>query len=165
MSWKVVLILGFSNIIADALAMGVGEYLSSKAHKDFVVAEKRREQWEFRNNKEGEINEMIDIFTKRGMDRTDADLVIRKMAQYETFFINLMISEELGLHPPEENDSILILDAFIMFISFSGFGSIPILAYLLGPLNNFSDHYLYIISCIITGLSLFLLGCVKSTFR
>ncbi len=30
MSWEVVLVLGFSNIFADAISMGVGEYLSSQ---------------------------------------------------------------------------------------------------------------------------------------
>ncbi len=30
LQWEVVLVLGFSNILADAISMGVGEYLSSK---------------------------------------------------------------------------------------------------------------------------------------
>ncbi len=30
LGWNVILVLGFSNILADAISMGVGEYLSSK---------------------------------------------------------------------------------------------------------------------------------------
>ncbi len=30
LGWEVVLVMGFSNILADAISMGVGEYLSSK---------------------------------------------------------------------------------------------------------------------------------------
>ncbi len=30
LDWEVILVLGFSNIFADAISMGVGEYLSSK---------------------------------------------------------------------------------------------------------------------------------------
>jgi len=33
---SVVLILGFSNIFADALSMGVGEFLSSKAESESI---------------------------------------------------------------------------------------------------------------------------------
>ncbi|CAM9760856.1 unnamed protein product, partial [Heterosigma akashiwo] len=43
LAWQSVLILGFSNILADALSMGVGEYLSSKAHNEYVLSEKKRE--------------------------------------------------------------------------------------------------------------------------
>jgi vacuolar iron transporter family protein len=35
----VVLILGFSNILADALSMGVGEYLSSKVTRQLHLLE------------------------------------------------------------------------------------------------------------------------------
>jgi VIT1/CCC1 family predicted Fe2+/Mn2+ transporter len=59
LDWPVVLVLGFSNIFADALSMGVGEYLSSKAHNEYVLAEKRREEWELKNHREGEIREMV----------------------------------------------------------------------------------------------------------
>ena len=42
---QVVLVLGFSNIFADAFSMGMGEYLSSKAHNEFVLKEREREAW------------------------------------------------------------------------------------------------------------------------
>ena len=56
--------------------MGAGEYLSSKAHRDYVLTEKRREQWEYKNYKEGEIKEMVLLFTQRGMSSADAELVV-----------------------------------------------------------------------------------------
>ena len=42
---ETVLVLGFSNIFADAFSMGVGEILSSKAHNEFVLKERAREAW------------------------------------------------------------------------------------------------------------------------
>lgn len=34
---------------------------------------------------------------KRGMSRADAEDVIRTMARYDDFFVNIMMKEELGL--------------------------------------------------------------------
>lgn len=42
---ETVLVLGFSNIFADAFSMGMGEYLSSKAHNEYVMRERAREAW------------------------------------------------------------------------------------------------------------------------
>ena len=56
--WDIVVVIGFASIAANALSMGAGEYLSSKAHKDFVQAEKRREMWEFKHFKDVEIKEV-----------------------------------------------------------------------------------------------------------
>ena len=57
-SWHIVLVIGLSSIAANALSMGAGEYLSSKAHKEFVQAEKRREMWDFKHFKDVEIKEV-----------------------------------------------------------------------------------------------------------
>ena len=53
MSPNVVLVLGFSNIFADALSMGVGEFLSSKANNEWILSERARENWEMENYPEG----------------------------------------------------------------------------------------------------------------
>lgn len=103
LSRSVILILGFSNIFADALSMGVGEFLSSKAESEWILSERKREVWEMDNYPEGEIQEMIDIYTRRGMDRGDATKVIEIMSKYKEFFVDIMMAEELELQVPEEN--------------------------------------------------------------
>lgn len=44
LSVDVILILGFSSVFADALSMGVGDALSSKAENEFTMLEKSREE-------------------------------------------------------------------------------------------------------------------------
>jgi VIT1/CCC1 family predicted Fe2+/Mn2+ transporter len=41
----VVIILGFANLVADGISMGLGDYLSEKAEIEYVKAEKAREKW------------------------------------------------------------------------------------------------------------------------
>ena len=45
----------------------------------------------------GEIREIIELFKSRGMSHDDATEVIKRMAKYKTFFVNLMMTEELAL--------------------------------------------------------------------
>jgi DNA damage-binding protein 1 len=101
LSTGVILILGFSNIFADALSMGVGEFLSSKAENEWILSERRREEWEFENYPEGEVREMVEIFEERGMSNEDATIVITTMAKYKDFFVDIMMTQELQLQVPE----------------------------------------------------------------
>ena len=163
-SWNIILVIGFASIAANALSMGAGEYLSSKAHKEFVQAEKRREMWEFKHFKDVEVKEMVKRFVARGMGEADAKVVVSKMAQYEMFFVNLMVSEELGLQLPEDNDASLLTDAFVMAVSFALIGCLPLLFYCLGVIGTFTDHDLFLISAGFTSVMLFILGTMKSCF-
>lgn len=165
MSWETILLLGFGIVLASGFYIGAGEYLSSRAHRDFILAEKRREQWEYRNYKDGEIKEMISLFNQRGMSYEDADIVVRKMAQYEDFFINIMIREELGLPVPNETDLELIKDGIVMWLSYSFFGSIPLFPFCAGPYGVLSLSDMIVVSASVTVCCLFILGSVKSTFR
>jgi len=164
---KVVLILGFSNIFADALAMGVGEFLSSKAESEWILSERKREMWEMENYPEGEIQEMIDIYEEKGMTREDAKAVITTMAKYKDFFVNIMMAEELELNvPPDDYKTESFKDGIIMFCSFAFFGALPLLGYVIIPTTfpNLDDFFLFYTACTVTGIVLFIMGCIKSIF-
>jgi len=167
LSPKVVLILGFSNIFADALSMGVGEFLSSKAENEWILSEREREAWEMTNYPEGEIREMIDIYEERGMNRADAKVVVETMAKYEQFFVDVMMKEELELQVPEDNHTLgSFKEGVIMFFSFAIFGTFPLLGYIIIPIcfPNLGPESLFISACVVTWLVLFFMGCVKSLF-
>ncbi|KAL7547454.1 hypothetical protein ACHAWF_011739 [Thalassiosira exigua] len=163
----VVLVLGFSNIFADALAMGVGEFLSSKAENEWILSERRRENWELENYPDGEIREMIDIYESRGMSRKDATQVIETMSKYKDFFVDVMMAEELKLQVPEEDHKIESMkEGVVMFCSFASFGSLPLLGYVVIPalFPQLGEEVLFTAACVVTGLVLFGMGCVKSIF-
>ena len=58
---------------------------------------------ELENYREGEIQEMIDIYTSNGMSPEDAKLCIETMAKYDDFFVDVMMMQELELQVPEDN--------------------------------------------------------------
>jgi vacuolar iron transporter family protein len=164
---KVVLILGFSNIFADALSMGVGEFLSSKAEAEWILSERSREVWELENYPEGEIAEMIDIYVQKGMSYTDAESVINTMAKYPDFFVDVMMTQELELQVPDD-DHIRqsAQEGVVMFCSFAFFGALPLIGYVIIPIlfPTLGPEILFVSACIITGIVLFLMGSVKSYF-
>ena len=44
-SRELVITLGFANLLADGISMGVGDYLSSRSEMEFVEKEMKREKW------------------------------------------------------------------------------------------------------------------------
>lgn len=169
LSVKAVLGIGISNVLADALAMAVGEYLSTKSEKEYIHEERSREAWEFQNFPDGECAEMVEIFVSRGMSQADAEDVIGKMARYPTFFVNLMMIEELGLQVPDDSESTL-LRALVMFSAFALFGSLPILGYTATAVLAKADAQphspaeMMISACVVTSVTLVGLGAIKSHF-
>ena len=147
--------------------MGVGEFLSSKANNEWILSEKKREEWEMENYREGEIQEMIDIYVGKGLSRADAKLVIETMAKYEGFFVDLMMQQELELQVPEDDHvEQSMKEGFVMFCSFAFFGTAPLLGYTIIPwiYPNLDSSVLFKAACAVTGLVLFFLGSIKSNF-
>ena len=120
------------------------------------------------NYRDGEIQEMIDIYVGKGFTPEDAKIVIETMAKYEGFFVDVMMQQELELQVPEDDHvEQSMKEGFVMFCSFATFGAFPLLGYVIIP-SLFPDlpvETLFLSACIITGIVLFLMGCVKSMFR
>jgi len=167
LSVEAVLVLGFSNIFADALSMGVGEFLSSKANNEWILSEKKREEWEMENFRDGEIQEMIDIYVGKGFTVEDAKVVIETMAKYEGFFVDVMMQQELELQVPEDDHvEQSMKEGFVMFCSFAFFGAAPLMGYTVIPwlVPGLDSSVLFKSACAVTALVLFLLGSIKSNF-
>lgn len=58
LSYQAIFIVGFGSLLANAIAVGVVEFLSSTAHRKFVQEERRRCMWEFKNHKDLEMKEV-----------------------------------------------------------------------------------------------------------
>jgi len=164
LSPDVILIIGIAHLFADAVSMGMGDYLSSQAEIDYNLAERKREQWEMDNNMPGEIEEMVEIYMARGMGEADARSILNTLAKYPKIFLDNMMVQELNLMPIEEDESPL-MSGIVTALSFMVFGCVPLLSYLFNfiPGCAMTEEHQFNVACILTLFTLFLLGAVKGS--
>ena len=87
-----VLIAGVAGLVAGAMSMAAGEYVSVSSQSDTEQADLDRERKELSENIEFEHEELADIYVKRGLDQTLA----RQVAE------QLMKKDALGAHARDE---------------------------------------------------------------
>ncbi|GMH93895.1 hypothetical protein TL16_g12750 [Triparma laevis f. inornata] len=170
MDLNTIILMGVANLIADGISMGLGDYISSKAEADAVLAEYEREKWELENYPEGEYKEMIEIYEGKGLTSSDANAFVDIMKKYPDFFLDKMMVDELEVMPPEDTSD-LWKEGLVTFLSFVVFGSVPLLAYIIAKFAGVDGEgegdgdLLFGISIIFTALTMFMLGIVSGKVR
>jgi VIT1/CCC1 family predicted Fe2+/Mn2+ transporter len=163
LGYDVILILGIARLISNAIAMGIGDFISEKAEIDYAKAEKKREEWEYDHYPKGEIDEMIEIYEKKGMKVEDAKHLVEELCKYKDVFIDTMMVEEVGVIAPDPSDSPLKM-GLVTAISFVICGIFPLFPFMVGIGFQAPFWDLFIASCIMTGVMMFVLGAVTSMF-
>ena len=87
-----VLLAGFAGLIAGAMSMAAGEYVSVSSQSDAERADLKREADELRTDPAFELNELAQIYEARGLEPNLA----REVAQ------QLMAKDALGAHARDE---------------------------------------------------------------
>ena len=106
---KIVIIMGFSNLIADALSMGFGDYLSSNAERNYINSEKEKETYEYKVHRDHEMKELAELYVYNGMEIADAIQLVGILSskeKYTKIFINHMMTLELDLPEPEIEEEV-----------------------------------------------------------
>ena len=87
-----VLITGVAGLVAGAMSMAAGEYVSVSSQSDTEQADLARERAELSENPEYELDELAGIYIKRGVDQ----VLARQVAQ------QLMTKDALTAHARDE---------------------------------------------------------------
>lgn len=161
LSSAVVLVLGVANLIADGISMAFGDYLSTKAENEYIDAERDRETQEARINPEEEKQEMVAVYMDKGIPETEAKSVVNILSKYEKPWVDIKMVEEFGLIKSFESPT---KNAMVTFGSFILFGSIPVLIYIIARFVPFFAAHTFFTACILTGITLFILGTLKVYF-
>ncbi|EGG18847.1 hypothetical protein DFA_02586 [Cavenderia fasciculata] len=158
----VVLILGFANLLGDALGMAFGDYVSEKAEEDQLKKHTLELEEKLQNNPDQEKQNLIEIYMKKGYDEQQASRIAELLFPYKTTVTSIMMMEEHG-DTYEEGDSGAMKSALVTFGSFMVCGGIPLLAFLCagGFSKTAGFDLIFIIAIILFSIVLFVLGCFK----
>ena len=157
---SIVLILGFANLIADGISMAIGDFLSTRAEQEYQSSEREREEWEVENYPEGEMQEMVELYQAKGVSRADAEAMVGILSKNRKAWVDVMMVEELGIISSDESP---MRNAVATFLSFAVFGFVPLVAFVLGAFIPFIQNSSFLFASILTGLTLFVLGALKTS--
>jgi VIT1/CCC1 family predicted Fe2+/Mn2+ transporter len=119
------LVVGFAGLVAGALSMAVGEYVSVRANQELLQRELDIERSEIEHDPAGETKELAGIYVERGLDRATAMSVASKMMEDPETALEAHAREELGLDPSALGSPVLA--AASSFAAFSAGAAIPLL--------------------------------------
>lgn len=130
-----ILLTGVAGLVAGAMSMAAGEYVSVQSQADTEGADIEREKRELETDPEHELEELTSIYEARGLDqplaRQVAEALMKKDALGAHARDELGITETLRARP--------IQAAFSSAVSFVAGAVIPIAAALLAPATRIAE--------------------------
>jgi VIT1/CCC1 family predicted Fe2+/Mn2+ transporter len=90
-----VLIAGIAGLVAGAMSMAAGEYVSVSSQSDTEQADLARERKELKESPEFELDELTDIYVKRGVDQALARQVAEQLMGKDALLAHAR--DELGI--------------------------------------------------------------------
>ncbi len=120
---------GVAALVAGALSMAVGEYVSVSTQKDSEKALLEKERQELETMPEEELKELTEIYKKKGLSRETAEVVAKELTANDAFAAH--VDAELGINPNSLTNPYHA--AFASGLSFLSGASIPIIAILVSP--------------------------------
>nr|WP_221185824.1 VIT family protein [Flexivirga oryzae] len=122
-----ILIAGVAGLVAGALSMAAGEYVSVSTQRDSERAMIRKEKHELRELPEEELEELTQIYQSKGLRRELAAQVARELTEHDALAAHAEV--ELGIDPDELTNPWEAAGA--SFLSFTVGALIPLVAILL----------------------------------
>jgi VIT1/CCC1 family predicted Fe2+/Mn2+ transporter len=124
-----ILTAGVAGLVAGALSMAVGEYVSVSTQRDTERALLEKERWELENLPAQELEELAHIYEAKGLSRETAYKVAEELTAHDAFAAH--VDAELGINPDDLTNPWHA--AFASAISFFCGAIIPLIAILVPP--------------------------------
>lgn len=127
-----IVLASLAGLVAGALSMAAGEYVSVSSQADVEHADLEREQRELERIPEKELEELTRIYEKRGLKRELATEVAHALTRHNA--LEAHARDELGIN--EISQAKPLQAAVASALSFLGGGFLPMLVSLFAPLER-----------------------------
>jgi VIT1/CCC1 family predicted Fe2+/Mn2+ transporter len=155
---KSVLLAGIAGLLAGALSMALGEWISVKSSQELYENQMAIEMDEIENNPEGEKKELALIYMAKGIPEAHAKEMAEEIMKNKTHAHEVLVKEELGINPEELKGS-AVEAAVYSFMMFTLGGIIPVI-----PFIFTTGIHAIILSIVLSTLGLFIIGGAITLF-
>jgi VIT1/CCC1 family predicted Fe2+/Mn2+ transporter len=128
-SREAILIAGVAGLVAGAMSMAVGEYVSVSSQRDAERADVEREKQELAGEPQAELQELATIYVKRGLEKDLAMKVAEQLSARDR--LGAHMRDELGID--QSSLSRPMQAAWISAASFALFAVVPIVGLFVSP--------------------------------
>lgn len=148
-----ILLATVAGLVAGALSMAAGEYVSVSSQTDIEKADIERERQELEAMPENELQILAEIYERRGLKKETAMQVAKELTAKDALATH--VRDELGI--TEVSQAKPIQAALASGAAFTAGAVLPLLVALLAPVKNM-EYSLYAF----TMLSLIILGAISA---
>lgn len=127
-----------AGLVAGALSMAAGEYVSVSSQTDVEKADIEREKQELEETPDVELQRLAEIYEQRGLKKETALLVAKELTEKDALAAH--IRDELGINDVSQAKPLQA--AWASGAAFSAGGILPLLVALFMPLAHM-EYYLY----------------------
>ena len=124
-----VLLAGMAGLLAGALSMALGEWISIRSSQELYENQMQIEMEELESNPEGERKELVLIYIAKGIPAEQAENMAAAIMDDKDHAHEILVREELGINAEEIKGS-AIEAAVYSFILFSFGAIIPVLPFI-----------------------------------
>jgi VIT1/CCC1 family predicted Fe2+/Mn2+ transporter len=153
-----VLLAGIAGLLAGALSMALGEWISVKSSQELHENQMQLEMEELETNPEGEMKELALINMAKGIPEEQAHQMAADLMKDKNQAYEVLVKEELGINAEELKGS-AIEAAIYSFVLFSIGAIIPVF-----PFMFTNGMPAIVISVIVSSVGLFLIGSAITLF-
>jgi VIT1/CCC1 family predicted Fe2+/Mn2+ transporter len=125
---KEVLLTGIAGLLAGALSMALGEWISVKSSLELYENQMQLEMDELETNPEGEEKELALIYMAKGIPEAQARQMAAEIMQNKDHAHEVLIKEELGINPDDLKGSAMEA-AVASFVFFAIGAIIPVIPF------------------------------------
>jgi len=126
-----VFVAGVAGLVAGALSMAAGEYVSVNAQRDSEQAMLALEARELEQMPETELRELVKMYERKGLSRETAKKVAQELTEHDALAAHADI--EFGIDPDQLTNAWHA--AFASMVAFTIGGLLPLLAITLSPVS------------------------------
>jgi VIT1/CCC1 family predicted Fe2+/Mn2+ transporter len=151
-------IAGAAGLLAGALSMSAGEYVSVRSQREFYEHQMALERQELAEYPEAEAEELALIYNARGLDMDEARRISAVLLSHPEQALDVLAREELGLNPDDLGSPFAAAGS--SFAAFAVGATVPIVPFFM----DLGGHQPVYASATLTAVMLFAMGIAISLF-